>query len=53
MPCAARFHPDYAVLKRRRSSMAFSSDADAGSREENASNKTCASVLMPSEPNMR
>jgi hypothetical protein len=43
------------VKKTRQSKrIAFSSEVDAGSREENASKqKNSASVLMQSEPNMR
>jgi hypothetical protein len=49
-----RFQPDFAFLKCRRMTMAFSSEVDTGSREENASKqKNSASVLMQSEPNMR
>jgi hypothetical protein len=45
---------DFAVLKRRRLTIAFSSEVDAGSREENAlKQKNSASVLMQSGPNMR
>jgi hypothetical protein len=52
--CANKRWHDFAILKRRRVTIAFSSEAGIGfAPEKRVKIKNSASVLMQSEPNMR